>query len=280
MNLHNFGCDKIYVISRDDAIQRRKDFSDVWGMFDNFEYVFVDAIKGEDIEVKSTVFYDKVASFSKNIYATNLSHRKIYEMIISNEEAIDSTYLILEDDVRPTDYFFESIENGVLENTINDLKKYTWDLFYWGRQKKKIHSLKYTDYLAIPTLFTDFGAHSYSISKAFALELYRNQTSVEMAADVYLDYQCYLKQKHYYSPYLSFFRQKQHIDEVWFREKNDSLYHYNSSTQRNYKELGERSGDSKWIHENIEHLIDNIDDVLLHDEIEMKKITFKKKTTI
>ena len=80
---------------------------------------------------------------------------------------------------------------------------------------------------------------------------------------------------------LSFvFRQKQHIDEVWFRDKNDSLYHYNSSTQRNYKELGERSGDSKWIHENIEHLIDNIDDVLLDDEIEMKKITFKKKTTI
>ena len=36
---------------------------------------------------------------------TNLSHRKIYEMIISNEEVIDSTYLILEDDVRPTDYF-------------------------------------------------------------------------------------------------------------------------------------------------------------------------------
>ena len=31
-------------------------------MFDNFEYVFVDVHKGEDIEVKSTVFYDKVAS--------------------------------------------------------------------------------------------------------------------------------------------------------------------------------------------------------------------------
>ena len=59
--------------------------------------------------------------------------------------------------------------------------------------------------------------------------------------------------------------------------KNDSLYHYSSSTQRNYKELGERSGDSKWIHENIEHLIDNIDDVLLDDEIEMKKLLLRKK---
>ena len=88
-------------------------------------------------------------------------------MIISNEDPIDSTYLILEDDVRPTDYFFESMENGVLENTINDLKKYTWDLFYWGREKKKIHSLKYTDNLAIPTLFMGLGAHSYSISKSF-----------------------------------------------------------------------------------------------------------------
>ena len=98
-----------------------------------------------------------------------------------------------------------------------------------------------------------------------------------MALDVYLDYQCYLKEKHYYSSYLSFFRQKQHIDETWFREKNDPLYHYSSSTQRNWKELGKREGDYEWIHENVENLVDNIDDVLINNEIEMKKITFNKK---
>ena len=59
---------------------------------------------------------------------TNLSHRKIYEMIISNEE-FRFKYDYIVDDVRSLIIFFESIENGVLENTMNDLKKYTWDLF-------------------------------------------------------------------------------------------------------------------------------------------------------
>ena len=34
VNLHNFGCKKIFVISRDDATRRRKDFESAWSHFD------------------------------------------------------------------------------------------------------------------------------------------------------------------------------------------------------------------------------------------------------
>ena len=64
------------------------------------------------------------------------------------------------------------------------------------------------------------------------------------------------------------------------REKNDPLYHYSSSTQRNWKELGKREGDYEWIHENVENLVDNIDDVLINNEIEMKKLLSIKKGLI
>ena len=43
IDLHNFGCDRIFVISDPDNIKRRQSFIDDWKYFDGFNYEFIDS---------------------------------------------------------------------------------------------------------------------------------------------------------------------------------------------------------------------------------------------
>ena len=279
VNLHNFGCKKIFVISRDDATRRRKDFESAWSYFDGFDYEFVDAVKTEDInvdEVKSDKFYDAAGSLSKTIYATFLSHQKVYKKICEQPEFQKDQsipFLVMEDDARPTPALIDSIYDGEYKDILKKLSKYSWNVFFWGRQHKKIDTQeRIDDSLAKPTLFVDWGAHAYALPSSFAYELIRRGTPIEMAADCFIDYVLHEKQGRYLSPYFSFVRQLVHINGQIILEPDDENFEYSSTTQRNYKVLGKRKGKYEWIHEDIQEWVDGVEDIELNGWL-TKKIT-------
>ena len=78
LNIRNFGATKIFVISDKENIQRRNDFKDAWSNFKNFDYEFVDAIMGKDLDITKLIqekkilgkFYDPNGTLSKNLLAS------------------------------------------------------------------------------------------------------------------------------------------------------------------------------------------------------------------
>jgi GR25 family glycosyltransferase involved in LPS biosynthesis len=248
LNIRNFGAKKIFVISDKDNIQRRKDFEDAWSGFKNFNYEFVDAIMGKDLDVTQLIkdkkilgkFYGHIPSLSKNLLGSILSHEKVWNLILNedkNQTDVESQnkdwYLILEDDARPTNEFYESIYQGEYKEILNQINKYEMYLFFWGRTKSFINGNIHNDYLLRPVVDNDHGAHAYMI-KPYIAQLFLNKSHALSAADIFMDYRF---KSYSFSPYKTFINQQGHLLGKFFMDPKDENYLYSSGTQyRNEKD--------------------------------------------
>lgn len=242
LNIRNFGAKKIFVISDKNNIQRRKDFEDAWSGFENFDYEFVDAIMGKDLNITKLIeekkilgkFYDPLGSLSKNLLGSILSHEKVWNLILNEDNTqkdIESYnknwYLILEDDARPTNEFYESIYQGEYKEILKQINKYRMYLFFWGRTKSFISGDIHNDYLLRPTVENDHGAHAYMI-KPYMAKLFLEKSNGFSAADVFMDYRF---KSYSFSPYKTFINQQGHLLGKFFMNPKDENYLYSSGTQ-------------------------------------------------
>ena len=242
LNIRNFGAKKIFVISDKENEQRRSDFEDAWCGFENFDYEFVDAIMGKDLDITQLIkekkilgkFYCPIPSLSKNLIGSILSHEKVWNIILNEDKTqtdIESQnkdwYLILEDDARPTNEFYESIYQGEYKEILNQINKYRMYLFFWGRTKSFINGDIHNDYLLRPTPKNDHGAHAYMI-KPYMAELFLNKSLAFSAADIFMDYRF---KSYSFSPYKTFINQQGHLLGKFFMNPKDENYLYSSGTQ-------------------------------------------------
>lgn len=193
---YNFGADKIYVISEKDNIVRRHAFEQAWSIFNDFEFEFVDAIMTKDLSFSELIkqgelkeFLDPSANISKTIIAVALSHRKVYELIrnCKNKQYI----MVMEDDARPSQALFDSIQDGTFDKLIRQLNNNDYDCFFWGRgnvRRDVIPSTPYDNYLRIPDKFTYLSAQAYTLSAYTAQYLLKEMKPIQLAADVFLDH--------------------------------------------------------------------------------------------
>jgi len=249
LNIRNFGATKIFVISDKENIQRRNDFKDAWSNFKNFDYEFVDAIMGKDLDITKLIqekkilgkFYDPNGTLSKNLLASILSHEKVWNLILNeniNQTDIESQnkdwYLILEDDARPTNEFYESIYQGEYKEILNQINKYRMYLFFWGRTKSFINGDIHNDYLLRPVVDNDHGAHAYMI-KPYMAKLFLEKSHAFSAADIFMDYRF---KSYSFSPYKTFINQQGHLLGKFFMNPKDENYLYSSGTQYIGKDAG------------------------------------------
>jgi len=203
-NLQNFGADKVYVISEKDSY-RREEFIKAWEWSD-LEYEFVDAIMGNELDIKSMIqdgrldaFIDPSGNLSKNIIGVALSHQKAYQIALdefdysNSENRFDSNgnplryFLFLEDDARPTTALIDSIQNGEYPLLIKDIKKFSFDILWLGRATPNIRGRYLNDRLQHIRRFEAPGAQSYMINVNSLRELFHSMEDINMPADLLLD---------------------------------------------------------------------------------------------
>jgi GR25 family glycosyltransferase involved in LPS biosynthesis len=245
VNLRNFGCKEIFVISDKNNIKRRKDFIEAWSSFEGFDFTFVDAIMGQTLDIPklisdgqvSTTFNCRVGSLSRNILGVGLSHKKTWELIIEkygNEKSYNrykDWYLILEDDARPTKELCDLIFDGEYKNFLNEINKYHIDFLYLGRAKKPfIRGERFNNYFVKPTIDNDYAAHAYMV-KPHMVEMMKNMYNLQMAVDIFIDTNF---KKDIYSTHQSLIQQQGHLLGKFIMPPHDKNYEYSSSTQINF----------------------------------------------
>ena len=241
--LYNFGAYKVYVISDPKNKKRRKAFEAAWAHYSNFDYTFVDATLGKNLNVNkmlssgelSDTFFDPNGCLSKNIIATSISHRSVYEKIVEDNDQTSEGryYLILEDDARPTLDLVEDIYSGDFKKTIDKVKKQMIDIVWFGRQKRKIAGNYICEHLQENDTERDYGAHAYLINSTLAEELYDNHQIINYAADVYIDEYTRVEKKVIRSTYRSYIQQQGILINKFFAEEGDIDKLWSTSTQVN-----------------------------------------------
>lgn len=299
---YNFGADKIFVISEKGNEVRRKAFEQAWSIFNDFEFEFVDAVMAKDLSLNKLVkkgvlkeFLDPTANISKTIIAVALSHKKVYELIDSQD--VGDYIMIMEDDARPSQSLFNSIQDGSFNKLIKQLDKTVYDCFFWGRgnsPKNNIPSTPYSKHLQVPDKYIFLGAQAYTLAKHTVTFLLKEMTSINMAADTFLDYHSMTLRK-------TFCALKSYITQYGFLtnhffgsddyDKDNLINVFASSTQirysmrdKNLKEFGE---DYWLVHDDIREYIKQISNIdhdystgkpgskLYLERTKWKKIIFK-----
>ena len=241
--LYNFGAYKVYVISDPKNKKRRKAFEAAWSHYSNFDYTFVDATLGKNLNITkmlssgelSDTFFDPNGCLSKNIVATSISHRSVYEKIVEDNDQTSEGryYLILEDDARPTLDLVEDIYSGNFKKTIDKVKKQMIDIVWFGRQRRKIAGNYICKHLQENDTERDYGAHAYLINSTLAEELYDNHQIISYAADVYIDEYTRVEKKVIRSTYRSYIQQQGILINKFFAEGDDIDKLWSTSTQVN-----------------------------------------------
>lgn len=243
--LYNFGAEHIFVISGKKDIERRKRFTEAWNHFSKFDYTFIDATFGKDISIPKLLdrkvlgrtFYDPNGSLSKNIVATALSHRKVYETILDrNDWSKRKFFLILEDDARPTVDLVNDIYSGNYKKTLDKINKQYIDCVWWGRRTRKIAGRYICDHLQVPLVKDDYSAHSYMITSELAEELLEASSPIRYAADTFIDTVLKERNKVVRSPFSSYIQQQGLLLGKFHMHKNDPDYMFSSHTQINFLE--------------------------------------------
>ena len=62
-NLHQFGAESIYVINDPENIKRREGFVKDWSIFSGFDYTFVDAVMGKDVDIDELISSGRLKTF-------------------------------------------------------------------------------------------------------------------------------------------------------------------------------------------------------------------------
>lgn len=258
-SLYNFGASKIFVISDKNNVERRKAFDKAWSCFSDFDYEYVDAIMGTELSVSKQLEIEKLDThflcpngcLSRNILGVYQSHYKIWEMIKEDSTLEDSLVLILEDDARPSNYFLsEAFQSGEFLNIINWLHKHRPHGFYWGRSRERITGTIFNDYINVPELSIDYGAHSYMLNSNIVDYLLDKGKRQNMAADVFIDYSFCKEIGGMYSPYYSFIRQESHIlGQQWFPPGHKhSIYGSTTQPEWNRENIEERDFEGDYEH--------------------------------
>ena len=246
--LHNFGADKIYVISEKDSY-RREQFIKAWEWSD-LEYEFIDAIMAKDLDLDEMIlngelkpYVDPVTNVTRGLIAISKSHLKAYEHALNNSYTFNGgdKIMFMEDDARPNQILLNEISSGEYYKLIKDLSKVYFDIFWVGKGFKgtHIHGEPVTERLQRPKAFAQLGAHAY------ILNIHRLQPLIDLGkqytiqADIFLDlYQEVLKIS--YGPYHSLIQQQ---GTIWDKFHGDDslpddhpINLMKSSSQKNPKE--------------------------------------------
>lgn len=239
-SVENFGATKILVISDPDNSFKRKEFKKAWGIFDDFDFEFVDADMGKwefgekfkEGEI-SQKFWDPSGCLSKNIIATAISHRKAWKRVLEFDNTKDTDFfLIMEDDARPTNYFLkDAFISGEFSKILDFIKRETVDLFWWGRATDKNIGVHYNELVLQPDPFLGLGAHAYMIKPPVANMLLNYSKEIFTAADCFIDYVFNTSFDRHYTPNWSFIRQEQHMLGQQFFPPNHKDVAWTSTTQ-------------------------------------------------
>lgn len=269
VNLRNFGADKIFVISDKNNTQRRKDFVEAWNCFSGFDFEFIDAIMGENIDINSLLqdgsisptFNCSIGSLSKNIIGVALSHKKTWQYILSlrKDKSIYSKYkdwyLILEDDVRPTEELCEAIFNGEYKKILKEINQYDMDFIYWGKAKRPyVKGEIFNKYFVKPYSENDYAAHAYMV-KPTMIESMVNMYKVNMPVDVYIDKTF---KNDIFATHKCFIQQQGHLIGKFIMAPFDEDFLYSTGTQVNPHVIKTTNDEYERIHPDIR---DNVYDV-------------------
>ncbi len=193
---HNFACIQVYVISDMGNPVRQRAFEEAWSIFNDFQFEYVQAVMASDLDYDKLIedgtlvdFIDPTANISKTIVAVALSHKKVYQKI--KDSSKPGHVLIMEDDARPSQALFDDIQNGTFDRLIKQLKRSTYDCFFWGRgpsTEENIPSIYYEKEFRIPQKFTFLGAQAYALDAYTAKYLLKELKQIRLAADTFLDY--------------------------------------------------------------------------------------------
>jgi glycosyl transferase family 25 len=187
----NFGVEKVYVITDFTNDERRNHFIQKWENFIDFEYEFIPAIWGRDIDIcelintniLSSYYIDKVGILSKNQIGCSLAHISAWKRIIDDNV---ETAMVMEDDAVPTYEFANWIYNGWLKDSVEFVKKNKWDIFYWGKNDLDLSVINLTNTVGIFNSKSN-GAHAYCLTNKSAHILYENRFPINNANDIFID---------------------------------------------------------------------------------------------
>ena len=289
-SLHNLGAKEIFVINNPANPQRNLQFFKNWGSFSNFDYTSVLGPEGDKMtnsEVFDLIdegflekFWCGEGAINKNIIACFLAHRSIWKQIKARENVEDGDYfLIMEDDAVPTPYFLNhAFSNGEFYKILELLKKEDVELFWWGRATDKISGTQYNSLLKKPDIMHGLGAHAYMITQGIASRLYDSSTTMNFAADVFLDIFSE-NLKRVYAPNFSFIRQKQHLLKSRFFPKDHENRIWGSWTQPDWEDYDtrHRKGNYRNVPDSFFHFIDKTKSVQLHTGHQGIEFTFSKR---
>jgi GR25 family glycosyltransferase involved in LPS biosynthesis len=249
INLHNFGCDKIYVISDPENVKRRESFIKDWEYFDGFEYEFVDSVNYS----KGHFSIDKLLrsgemsgewhdlelgkygqpGLTENMIGIALAHKKCWEL---TQEGPGNKYLILEDDARPSNDLIDYIYDGSYKLLLEKLSKIYCDIFWIGRTSPRIAGKPVDDLIQVPHSHLGIGAHAYIVDNTYLLKLINNY-KLNMPVDLYLEYvgpNMFNELTNVYSPYVSLINQKGHMISKWLNDDpTDPDYIFSTTSQVN-----------------------------------------------
>ena len=249
IDLHNFGCDRIFVISDPDNVERRQSFIDDWKYFDGFNYEFIDSVnykKGHfDIGrllrsgEMSGEWHDlqqgkgSQPGLTENMIGIGLAHKNIWEIANSGH---GRKFLILEDDARPNDNLIDYIYDGTYKLLIERLHKRYCDIFWIGRTSTQIVGDPLDDLFQIPKSHIGICSHSYIVDKWCLYKLI-NDYKLQMPVDIFIEYMSPNMSgvlTNVYSPYFSLIEQKGHIIGKWLHEDpTDPDYIFSTTSQVN-----------------------------------------------
>jgi GR25 family glycosyltransferase involved in LPS biosynthesis len=195
----NFGVDKVYVITDFTNDIRRNHFIKKWESFIDFEYEFVPAIWGNDIDIDNLIntgvlgsyYIDKVGILSKNQIGCSLAHASVWKRIIDDGV---KTALVMEDDAVPTYELSNWIYNGWLKDSIDFIRNNDWEIFYWGKNDLDLNVINITDRVGTFNSKSN-GAHSYCLTNESAHILYKNRFPIQLANDIYIDTNIFIKDR-------------------------------------------------------------------------------------
>jgi hypothetical protein len=249
IDLRNFGCDRIFVISDPDNIKRRQSFIDDWKYFDGFNYEFIDSVnykKGHfDIgkllrsgEMKGE-WHDLEngkggqPGLTENMIGIGLAHKKVWELA---HKTIGDKFLILEDDARPSNNLIDYIYDGTYKLFLEKIHKYYSHLIWIGRTTSQIAGSPIDDMIQVPHPHLGIGAHSYILTNTY-IPILTNNYKLQMPVDLYLEYVGPKMSNQFtnvYSPYFSLIEQKGHIIGKWLHEDpTDPDYIFSTTSQVN-----------------------------------------------
>lgn len=195
--MRNLGVDVIYIINRLQDYSRKENVISKLEFIQGLNYEVIKATTGENLPpIKEMlkentlfrVFTDPIGRVTKNIFATALSHQKVYKHFLNSNY---NTCLILEDDIEFTKEFYVDCSNGNFKKFNEEATNTKYDILFWGRTKTsgEIENIKQiTDKLYKTKRNTSFyGAHAYQVSRQGAKKLIEKGLPIKYAADVLLE---------------------------------------------------------------------------------------------